>query len=186
MKPDSSLHYRINNITHTTVAARDIAPGEELSISYIGQMHTREERMTRLRRWGFNCTCAQCAMSDEEAAASDARLRTIEKLEADLGIFNETLLTAETGAELVRLYEEEHLHIYLAQALTRAALNFALFGQTERAREYAREAAEAMDREVGPHSLDAKSMRLLAENPKAHWTWGKRRGGRRRSGKGTP
>lgn len=167
---------------------RDITAGEELSITYVGQMQTRSERQARLRRiWGFECTCAQCRLNATEAAASDARLAAIRRLEDDLAVFNETELrgvTAESGPALVRLYEEERLHIYLAQALTRAALNFALFGQTERAREYAREAAEAMDREVGPHSVDARSMRLLAEDPKAHWTWGKRRWGRRRSGEG--
>ena len=157
------------------MAARDIAKGEELSITYIGQMHTREERLERLSRWGFNCTCAQCSLGDEESAASDARLAAIEQLEADLNDFNETRVTAESGAELVRLYEQERLVIYLGQALTRAALNFALFGDLDRARAYARAAADAVEREVGPHAQDAASMRLLADNPKQHWTWGKRR-----------
>lgn len=162
-------------MTHTTVAARDIAAGEELSITYIAQMHTREERQERLSRWGFNCTCAQCSLGAEEAAASDARLATIEQLEADLNVFNETRVTAETGEELVRLYHQERLYIFYGQALTRAALNFALFGDVERARVYARAAVDAIIREVGPDSKDADSMRLLAENPREHWTWGKRR-----------
>lgn len=138
-------------------------------------MHTREKRQERLSRWGFNCTCAQCSLREKEAAASDARLAAIEQLEADLNNFNETRVTAESGAELVRLYHQERLYIYFGQALTRAALNFALFGEVERAREYARAAVDAIIREVGPHSRDAESMRLLADNPREHWTWGKRR-----------
>ena len=39
----------------------------------------------------------------------------------------------------------------------------------------ARAAVDAIIREVGPNSKDADSMRLLAENPREHWTWGKRR-----------
>ena len=77
------------------------------------------------------------------------------------------------------MYEREHLHIYLGQAFTRAALNFALFGETDKAREYARAAVEAIELETGPHAVDAKSMRLLAEHPEKHWTWGKRRPMRR-------
>ncbi|KAI1136506.1 SET domain-containing protein [Hypoxylon sp. FL0543] len=170
-----NVHYRISNMTHTTVAARDIAPGEELSISYIELMLIREERRSRLRSWGFECACSHCSMSDEDVAASDARLRRIEELETALENFNETIVTAETGAELVELYEKERLDIYLGQVYTRAALNFALFGEEEKARRYALAAVEAVERESGPDAGDAKAMRVLAENPKRHWTWGKRR-----------
>ncbi|KAI1385499.1 SET domain-containing protein [Hypoxylon trugodes] len=170
-----NIHYRINNMTHTTVAARDIAPGEELSISYIELMLSREERRSRLRQWGFECACSHCSMSDEEAAASDARLQKIEELETALENFNETLVTAETGAQLVNLYHKERLDIYLGQVYTRAALNFALFGEEEKAKEYALAAVEAVERESGPKAGDLKAMRILAENPRAHWTWGKRR-----------
>ncbi|KAK6953087.1 hypothetical protein Daesc_005387 [Daldinia eschscholtzii] len=172
-----NIHYRISNMTHTTVAARDIEPGQELSISYIELMLSREERRSRLRKWGFECTCSHCSMSDEEVAASDARLKKIEELEMAIENFNETVATAETGAELVDLYEKERLDIYLGQVYTRAALNFALFGEEKKAREYALAAVEAVERESGPNAADAKAMRILAENPRAHWTWGKRRRG---------
>ncbi|KAI1103008.1 SET domain-containing protein [Jackrogersella minutella] len=177
-----NIHYRIVNMTHTTVAARDIEAGEELSISYIELKLSREERRSRLRRWGFECSCSHCRMSDDEVAASDARLREIEELESALNNFNETVVTAETGAKLVELYEKEKLDIYLGQVYTQAALNFALYGEEEMARKYARAAVEAVERESGPNAADAKAMRILAENPKAHWTWGKRRKGI--SGKG--
>lgn len=169
-------------MTHTTVAARDILPGEELSISYIDLMISREERRSRLRRWGFECSCSHCSMSDSEAAASDARIHKIEELEAALENFNETIVTAETGAELVELYEKERLDVYLGEVYTRAALNFALFGEEDKARRYALAAVEAVERESGKNAGDAKAMRILAENPRAHWTWGRRRKGK--SGKG--
>ncbi|KAI1207730.1 SET domain-containing protein [Annulohypoxylon truncatum] len=172
-----NIHYRITNMTHTTVAARDILPGEELSVSYIDLMLPREERRSRLRGWGFDCSCSHCSMSDDEAAASDARLLKIEELETALENFNETVVTAETGAQLVELYEKERLDIYLGQVYTRAALNFALFGEEEKARKYALAAVEAVERESGQNASDAKAMRTLAENPTAHWTWGRRRKG---------
>ena len=117
-------------------------------------------------------------MSDDEAAASDARLRKIEELETALENFNETIVTAETGAQLVELYKQERLDIYMGQVYTRAALNFALFGEEEKAREYALAAVAAVEREFGPNAGDARAMRILAENPKKHWTWGKRRKGK--------
>ncbi len=168
-----SIYYRTDNMTLIMVAARDIAPGEELTITYIGQLYTREERRRRLRRqWGFDCTCAQCSLAAAAAAAaSEERVREIWRLERDLGTSNRTLVTAETGVDLVALYERERLDIYLGQALARAALNSALFGDTARAREYARRAADAVDTEPA----EARSMRLLAENPEAHWTWELRR-----------
>ncbi|KAI0836962.1 SET domain-containing protein [Hypoxylon sp. FL0890] len=178
-----NVHYRISNMTHITVAARDIAPGEELSISYIELMLLREERRSRLRKWGFECACSHCIMSDEEAAASDARLRRIEELERALENFNETIVTADTGAQLVELYQKERLDIYLGQVYTRAALNFALFGEEEKARKYALAAVEAVERESGPNAADAKAMRVLAENSRKHWTWGKRRKGMPGNGK---
>ncbi|KAI6083045.1 SET domain-containing protein [Hypoxylon rubiginosum] len=170
-----NIHYRINNMTHTTVAARDIAPGEELTISYIELMLSREERRSRLRKWGFECSCSHCNVSDKEAAESDARLQKIAELESALENFNETVVTADTGAQAAALYEMERLHTYLGAAYTRAALNYALFGEEEKARVLARAAAEALEREFGPDSADARAMRVLAENPRKHWTWGKRR-----------
>ncbi|KAI0601310.1 hypothetical protein F4775DRAFT_589528 [Biscogniauxia sp. FL1348] len=173
-----NVHYRLSNLTHTTVAVRDIAPGEELSISYIDLLLSHADRTKRLSKWGFQCSCAQCTADANSTAASDARLRRIAQLNADLETFGRTAVTADTGAELVALYRAERLDSYLGRAYTRAALNFALFGDEARAREYAAAAADAVAREVGPGAADAEAMRLLAENPGAHWTWGKRRKGR--------
>ncbi|KAI0850343.1 SET domain-containing protein [Daldinia vernicosa] len=179
-----NIHYRISNMTHITVAARNIEPGQELSISYIELMLSREERRSRLRKWGFECACSHCSMSNEEVATSDARLQRIEELETALENFNQTIVTADTGAQLADLYEKERLDVYLGRVYTRAALNFALFGEEEKAQKYALAAIEALEREFGPNAADAKAMRILAENPKAHWTWGKRRRGSSGKGKG--
>ncbi|KAI2603566.1 SET domain-containing protein [Hypoxylon fragiforme] len=179
----NSVHYRIANTTHTTVAARAIAPGEELSISYIALLLPRAERRSRLRRWGFSCTCAQCLLSHSPsplstASDSDSRVAEILALEAALEVFNETVVTADTGARLVELYQLERLDVYLGQAYTRAALNYALFGEEEKARVYAGMAVEALEREDGGEGADARAMRGLVEDPRGHWTWGRRRRGR--------
>ena len=176
-RASSSAQYRIKNLTHSTVAVRDIAAGEELTVTYVDAMLPRAQRQARLRDWGFNCTCAHCAAGEAEGAESDARLRRIAELEKKLDDFTDLSVTAETGAELVALYQAEQLDIYLGHVYTRAALNFALLGDTERASEYAALAVVAVEREFGPEAGDIESMRMLAEDPQNHWTWGRSRYG---------
>ncbi|KAK1752310.1 hypothetical protein QBC47DRAFT_306708 [Echria macrotheca] len=169
-----SLVYSIENGTHTVSAVRDISVGEELSISYIRLLSPRAQRLAELRHWGFECSCAQCTMSNMQAAQSDARLRAISGLEADLDNSRQKLVMPETGHVLVDLYEQERLHVYMGRAYTKAALNYAAFGMEEEAERYAKLAAEAAKRESGSGSADFESMKSLSENPTAHWIWGYR------------
>ncbi|KAJ8128906.1 hypothetical protein O1611_g4724 [Lasiodiplodia mahajangana] len=170
-----NIHYRITNTTITALAARNIQSGEELAISYVDVFLPSKQRKERIRGWGFECMCPLCQGPKNETVASDRRLRRIKQLKTDLNNFKEIKVTADTGAEYTALHEEEGLHAHLGSAYTRAALNFALFGEEERSREYALKAVEELDIEKGPESSDAQAMRELAENPQAHWTWGKRR-----------
>jgi hypothetical protein len=78
----------------------------------------------------------------------------------------------EMGGKLVELYLAERLDAYLAPTYTRAALIYSMFGHEEKAREYAREAVGALERETGPQATDIESMRRLAEDPRRHWSWG--------------
>ncbi|KAL2184008.1 SET domain-containing protein, partial [Thermothelomyces heterothallicus CBS 203.75] len=154
-----NVHYRISDLTHTTVAVRDIPAGEELTISYIYGLKARAERLEQLSEWGFTCTCPQCALSEPEAGASDNRIRQIKMLEDEIEELIRRLrpaavLRPELGARLVELYREERLDAYMAPALTRAALLYSMFGHEERAREYAREAVGALEREKGPRAGD--------------------------------
>ncbi|KAI0479620.1 hypothetical protein F4859DRAFT_529787 [Xylaria cf. heliscus] len=170
-----NVHYRITNATITTIASRDIQRGEELTVSYVDVFLPSRERKQRIQSWGFECACTLCQGPKNETIASDKRLHRIKQLKADLNNFKEMKVTAETGVEYTALHEEEGLHAHLGSAYTRAALNFALFGDEKRSREYALRATEELSLEKGPESGDAQAMRGLAEDPRAHWTWGKRR-----------
>ncbi len=171
-----SLHYRISNHTHTTIAVRDIPVGEELTVSYIYGQVIKSERQSQLSDWGFTCSCPQCTLSPLESGASDARIRHIKTLEDEI----ESLMSRpggegmrpEMGGKLVEMYLAERLDAYLSPTYTRAALIYSMFGNEERAKEYAREAVGALERETGPHARDIESMAMLAENPRAHWSWG--------------
>ncbi|KAK0634811.1 hypothetical protein B0T17DRAFT_502420 [Bombardia bombarda] len=173
-----NLTYRMaNTTTHTTVALRDIPAGEELTISYIVNLLAPRaaRRASLLASWGFNCSCPACS----DSSASDARLARIGQLEAAVSSLDPARTTAETGAQLAALYEQEGLDMYLGHAYTQAALNYAVFGKTGEARRYARMAVEAGEREKGVGHGDEKGMRVLAERPGEHWTAGVWEGRRR-------
>lgn len=175
LTPLHSVHYRLSGLKHTTVAVRDIPAGSELTISYIYAGLSRDTRQSQLREWGFTCTCQQCSLNATETGASDNRLRQIKALEKEIesimGTRGAVGLKPEMGGKLVQLYREERMDAYVAPAYTRAALIYAMFGDEERAREYAAEAVAALERETGPHAKDAVSMRELARAPRGHWAW---------------
>ena len=54
----NSLHYCLSYLTYTTIAVRDIHPGEELTLSYIFLQTVKSDRQEQLSTWGFNCSCS--------------------------------------------------------------------------------------------------------------------------------
>lgn len=165
-------------MTHITTAVRDIEAGEELTLSYIDVTLPTRHRQARLKAlWNFSCTCKQCKLSPAEAEASDVRLKRIKALEYNLDhpakSFPAGDLAAEAGTELVGLYEQERLDVYVGYAYRRAALNFALFGDEPNAKRFARRALGALQRQGGAGQKDLENMRGLLADPKAHWSWGR-------------
>jgi hypothetical protein len=64
------------------LALRDIAPGEELSYSYVSLLGAVEERQgSLLKNWGFTCRCARCVGAGAPAAGGG-------DLEAFIGAFD--------------------------------------------------------------------------------------------------
>lgn len=172
-----SLAYHFRGMTHITIAVRDIEAGEELSLSYIDVTLPTRHRQARLSAlWDFTCTCRQCQLPPE-AEASDARLNRIKALEDTLDhpakSFPSGELRPETGTELVDLYEQERLDVYVGFAYRRAALNFALFGDEPNAKRFAQRALGALQRQGGAGQKDLENMRGLLADPKAHWSWGR-------------
>lgn len=173
-----SLHYHIHGATQTVVAVRDIAAGEELSISYIDVLLPRTERRERLHDWGFACSCSLCR-NETASIQADSRLKEIaalkKKLDSPDTVGDPDPVTPNTGIELAILYEDEGLNTIVGQqAYTRAALNCALFAEEACAVAFAHKAMEALLVEVGETAGDLQSMWRLAMDPQAHWAWGLR------------
>lgn len=159
---------------------RDIAAGEELAISYIDLVLPRATRQERLHDWGFQCSCALCRLEGVAAEAADARVQAIIDLTDALDARDNPAVTAATGAQLAALYEQDGLYIYLGHAHTRAALNFALFGDAVGAVWHAQRAIKELAIEFGPEAPDIATMESLAADPTRHWAWRLRVGERRR------
>lgn len=174
-----STHYRIQNLSHTTVAVRDILAGEELTVSYIEGTIPYSERQERLVSWGFKCACHACTQDLSHISQSDARLRAISEIEDQLEeiIKSGGEIPGDIGDRLVNLYVEERLDNYIAHAYTKAALLKSMVGDRDATKKYARLAVEALEREYGPDSKDGLAMEELAEETEEHWSWGIRMGG---------
>lgn len=165
-------------MTHITTAVRDIEAGEELSLSYIDATLPIQHRQARLSAlWNFSCTCKQCQLPADGAEASGARLKRIKALEDVLDhpakSFPAGDLTPQTGSELVALYEQERLDVYIGYAFRRAALNYALFGDEQSAKGFAQKALKALEWQGGAEQKDLENMRGLLADPEAHWSWGR-------------
>lgn len=174
-----NVAFRIDEqLAHHTHAVRDIAAGEELTLAYMNPFETHAVRQEHiLSSWGFRCTCAHCSMAAGQIEASDARLWEIERVEAELSDVTSPRVTPQLVRRLLELYELERLDVKMHGAYVLAALNYNLFGDAKNAKKYAELAVEAGLVEFGPEVEDVKSMRELAKNPRAHFTWRKRVGG---------
>ncbi|KAK0610998.1 hypothetical protein B0T14DRAFT_441304 [Immersiella caudata] len=88
-KPNAYNRFGLNSLQVVVVAAaRDIQPGEEITISCpctntpvdITLGKTTPERIQSLKLWSFDCTCDLCTAPAPERAASDARRAKIDDL----------------------------------------------------------------------------------------------------------
>ncbi|KAF3349790.1 Plasma membrane iron permease [Verticillium dahliae VDG2] len=165
--PNAAAWTDKTGLVHRAFASKDIAAGEEISISYVDALAPRAERRARMAgAWGFECGCRRCAAGDE----SDARVAEIKALEARLGDVAAKVTMGDIERYL-ELMKEEGLEGKMAGAYTTAALNYSLFGKQGLAVRHARLALECGLREEGPHAADVAAMRELAKAPKEHFTW---------------
>lgn len=171
-----NVAFRIDEgLAHRTHAVREIPAGEELTLSYMNPLEAHAARQQHiLRSWGFACACPHCALPGEGVRESDARLREIDELEAELGDFASRRASVEMVGRLLDLYEKERLDAKISGAYVLAALNYNLFGDAKNSKKYAQLAAETGMVEFGPNADDVKAMEALAMNPKNHFTWKRR------------
>lgn len=128
-RPNCAYFFDGNTFSQSVIAARDIEPGEELSVAYIERvfliskethsyvshvLHNtdhndtydnspilpRSERNRKLKAWGFDCSCERCAADVVEAGDSDDNVMEIQRLWKILDDYSTTTsLATPTMAE---------------------------------------------------------------------------------------
>ncbi|TDZ24884.1 SET domain-containing protein 5 [Colletotrichum orbiculare MAFF 240422] len=146
-KPNAVTRFSQTTLALDVVAYRNIAPGEELSISYSPLNMLSHDRRRALREWGFNCTCALCSSPAPVLAASDARRGRVQQL---LALLEQPLyrssatLVADAAAEMERIIGDEGLEAQRGDFYGVVARVFAAAGDAARGGEYAARAVEQL------------------------------------------
>jgi hypothetical protein len=137
-------------------------------------MQSRAHRQKALSgHWGFECSCSLCSAPDHISDASDARISKILSLQTQLADYKPWTSTATPAMaeELIKLYEEEELYAAKAIGHTFAALAYNAEGDTKIAQWHADLALDAGMVTSGPADGDAEQMKLIMEDPVAHWSY---------------
>ncbi|KAK4177469.1 hypothetical protein QBC36DRAFT_327028 [Triangularia setosa] len=175
-RPNADYYFDHETLSQYIHAIRDIAPGEELTLSYINPIMKKKARNKKLNRiWGFQCACPLCTQEKPQSEASDNRIQQIKKLVGEFSDWSTDSRATPQLAELVlSLYEQEKLWGSMYEAYTWLALEYNAVGEPWTAVKYANKAVEWGIPVVGAKDGDMEQMRRLIVDPWAHWSWLKR------------
>ncbi|KAF2729933.1 SET domain-containing protein [Polyplosphaeria fusca] len=115
--PNAFIMFSPSGLSVGLKAYRDIAAGEEITVSYLPLGMTHSARQAALKGWGFECSCSLCADSASSIAAHDAKRERIKALESEIqATFQEGFVQGaiRLGQELLELTREEGLTPMLA------------------------------------------------------------------------
>ena len=161
---------------HTVHALKDIARGEEITITYLSPLKNRKARQKALQeKFGFTCLCHLCSLPAEQSQESDRRLEeirclddVIDQLGAD-GILVFPLRTLGYFDRQVCLYNEEaRADVGFAHALVNAAQLVIANSDLARGRIFAKKAASVWKTALGSDSAEAIRSKLLAQDPSTY------------------
>jgi hypothetical protein len=165
--------------------ARRVQAGEELSVSYVDPFLPRDERAAWVRRHRGvegsggeevqGCPCKACSPDGgpkgEKAVEGEKRLKEILRIRGELRNHDSKVVDFKLIERFLKLYEEERLHVRLAEAYELAAVNFNYLGDDKRAKKYADLAVQAGIVEGGVESNDVIAMRIMAKDVKGHYSY---------------
>jgi hypothetical protein len=162
----------------TVHAVRDVAAGEELTLSYHNGGQASGERQAALRQFfGFACACAACARPAAELAASDARLRDAQALDARIGdarrVRDRPADALRDCRDLLRVYGLEDIRDLRVPRLYYDAFQIAaMHADAARASVFAESARRTREICEGADSDEVVNLRKLAEKPQTFENWG--------------
>ncbi|KAJ4395107.1 SET domain-containing protein 5 [Neurospora sp. IMI 360204] len=185
-------------LVQVVTAVRDILPGEEITISYINPLKSRQARQKHLRTvWGFECSCELCSRSKGRVEESDRRVRLIKELwrllreegkddGSKVGRGEKEEQGRKTGSRrkgdktkmaelLVSLYEMEGLWGMIFEAYAIAAREDNKVGEAWMAMKWAGLAVEYGAMVLGEGDEEVREMKELARDPWGHGSWRSRK-----------
>ena len=185
--------WNANTERYTVYASRDIAAGEEITISYAGPFATpHENKGMLLAKYGFECTCPLCSLPrlrvrdfEEHALQAsqrmDAVLISLNRMRSDFGLspitpvgYKQTTGGGRIGGfrEMLRIindsihfFDSEDMPAQNAVALSVAAKVCSLHGDLARCSEFWKLAADYWMMLEGKDSPRCISSRSQALNP---------------------
>ncbi|RYO73756.1 hypothetical protein DL766_000568 [Monosporascus sp. MC13-8B] len=172
-RPNCAYYFDHTTFAHKVIAVRDIAPGEELTISYYDPLQPSSERRQRLSRdWGFACSCRSCTAGTQQIAESDKRIEEVHQLWKELDDYtSNSKATPEKAERLVQLYKQEGIYGRLHEAYYRAAVEWIGVGNAGKAAEHASRCIDRGRTFRGPDRPFIKNMEKLIVDPAGYPGW---------------
>ncbi|KAF3807903.1 Histone-lysine N-methyltransferase SMYD3 [Colletotrichum gloeosporioides] len=162
-------------LAHRLWAVRDIAAGEEITISYFDPIQTpRERQHYSTDALGFKCACSHCQAPSKFAELSDDRVNEIHLLQGYLETREIAPAEPTAMAELlVNLYKQEGLDSYLCKAYAIAAREWNGAGYEYQARSWAYQSVEAGLVAGSGTGMEeyVRDMESLLDGARKHWSW---------------
>lgn len=172
--PNAQNKWRADLGRMTVHAARDIAAGEEITLTYLPGIFKYADRQRILRdHFGFVCRCPACARDPADIAASDARRDEINRLDELLGDGKRIVDHAEESLHDVyrklRLLREDGISDASISRTYHDAFQIAIAnGDQARARVFAERDYDSTVSCEGADSPEARRVQELVKNPKSH------------------
>jgi hypothetical protein len=148
-RPNAHARFIPSTLLMEIKALRDIAAGEEISISY-GRVDLKHAERQKLYKegWNFECTCSLCTSESHVLSLSDQRRARFAQLRKKLeNLSPETYDTQQIVAwekEAMELSKKEVLDVLLAPDYERLAYVYAGLGMVGKARKWAAKARESL------------------------------------------
>lgn len=161
----------------TVYAVRDIAAGEELTLSYHNGGPSAERKAALRQFFGFDCACELCGLPAEKLKKSDKRLRDAAKLDEMIGDSERVQLEPADALkdckELLKIYNVERItDNRLARLYYDAFQICALHSDGARASVFAESTRRARELCEGPDSEEAANMKGFETEPEKFENWG--------------
>ncbi|KAI9616836.1 hypothetical protein H4Q26_010470 [Puccinia striiformis f. sp. tritici PST-130] len=170
-----NVGYRMDHVTQTLhmVAFREIAAGEELTISHRSSELTRKVRQDSLEEdYGFRCTCSHCQMDTDQGRESDRRIQRLLELQ-DIHYAGEEWLAISEVKELIRICQKvgRKPPVFVDKLALYSSTSIQCTWKNKKAIYYAKKAQRDGSIFVGPKWLYSEDAQLLSSEPENHHSY---------------